>query len=166
MTQDQIYGILMVLVAIVAACGGYGLCDLQWRRKAAEQIEKKRVSRREHKLLDTQENIAGRIYNAVRDGTRNNLQWGYRLKPQKILVNGANCIRVLDTGASAFSTRPTALNIVCSIIEYYGSDAVRVADGDLFFPVYTTDPNDPELTLFIGRQLDTIQNWKPEKIDI
>lgn len=67
--------------------------------------------------------------------------------------------------ASVGKRRLPLILIAVGIGEYSGEVEVINAThhGPLLGPSFNVgDPNDPELTVFIGKQLDFIQNWKPE----
>lgn len=158
MTQDFVPGLFLGML------GGLTIACILWLAlqqacksdvKKLEQIELH--DRKRQKLMSTQSNIAGRIYNALQEGLKNNLRCGSKMAiSQSGMSGGVFTIQIFYCG---INPAPSVKEITVACDPLFLN--VQISDGSLFGLCCTNSPNDPELTSFIGRQLDFLRDWSP-----
>ena len=153
-TEDIL--ILTGTFAFVVSLIGWMLWDMRKQKQKRKAVGRELLERKQQKLMSTQQNVARRIRRAMKEGLPTNYQWGNRLDLSSRIQDGSSLISLHDTHRPVWSI--LWITTICRFDENVVQVTIHQGDAVSF---NVTGPNDVELTLFIGRQLDFIQNWSP-----
>jgi signal transduction histidine kinase len=155
MTAMQADAIVMFVMFVLGLILGWGLRDWQQRKLEAEKVLAER-ERPRNQLLSTQKNIFGQINNAL-GGAVYNHKWVNYLKFKTNLDQNPVSLVVLDR-RTGFPPKPVVLAIMVGCDFRCMDVRVAVIGGEI---LYTKSPNDPNLGLLIGKQVEFLQKWTP-----